>query len=243
MSTYDFIGDIHGCFDEICTWFDKAGYKNRDNMYFHPDGRIPVFIGDLTDRGPRSVEVITLVTKMVENQLAHYVPGNHCNKLYRYLLGRNIVVSGGLETTIAELQNLSPNTYGNVRRSFMNLYDSAPLYLRLDNSQVIAAHAGITENLIGKTGKKVQTFVLYGDITGEKHEDGMPVRRDWASEYYGSPLIVYGHTPVREPRKVNNTINIDTGCVFGGQLTGLHYPEMTYTKVPSNMPFIVEKFR
>ena len=32
---------------------------------------------------------------------------------------------------------------------------------------------------------KVQTFVLYGDITGEKHADGSPVRRDWAQEYKG----------------------------------------------------------
>ncbi|RSL31049.1 bis(5'-nucleosyl)-tetraphosphatase PrpE [Salibacterium salarium] len=243
MSTYDFIGDIHGCYDELLDWFNHAGYQSRDNVYLHPEGRIPVFIGDLTDRGPDSVDVIKLVTNMVKNKKAHYVPGNHCNKLYRYFLGRNITLSGGLDTTIAELKNLASDTYKSIRQGFMDIYEAAPLYLRLDHDQVIAAHAGIPENLIGKTGKKVQTFVLYGDITGEKEEDGMPVRRDWAASYKGSRLIVYGHTPVKEPRLINRTINIDTGCVYGGQLTGLHYPEMTFTMVPSTMPLVSDKFR
>ncbi len=113
----------------------------------------------------------------------------------------------------------------------------------LDEKRLIVCHAGIRKDYIGRQDKKVQTFVLYGDITGEKHDDGSPVRRDWAKEYKGDAWIIYGHTPVKEPRFVNHTVNIDTGAVFGGKLTGLRYPEMETVSVPSSLPFVPEKFR
>lgn len=122
------------------------------------------------------------------------------------------------------------------------MYENSPLYLLLDNNRLVIAHAGIREDYIGKMNSKVKTFVLYGDITGEKHPDGSPVRRDWAKLYNGKPTIVYGHTPVLEPRFIRNTVNIDTGAVFGGKLTALRYPEMETISVPSSMPFVGEKF-
>ena len=82
---------------------------------------------------------------------------------------------------------------------------------------------------------------LYGDITGKKLPDGRPVRRDWAKHYKGDAWIVYGHTPVKEARFVNNTVNIDTGCVFGGKLTAFRYPEMEISSIPSFQPFIDRK--
>ena len=88
----------------------------------------------------------------------------------------------------------------------------------IDN--LIVAHAGIRENMIGApNSEKIRAFVLYGDITGKTTTDGRPIRRDWAKHYKGNAWIVYGHTPVKEARFVNNTVNIDTGCVFGGKLT------------------------
>ena len=56
-------------------------------------------------------------------------------------------------------------------------------------------------------------------------------------------MIVYGHTPVKEVRIVNNTYNIDTGCVFGGKLTALRYPEKEIVQVPSSMPLVPDKFK
>ena len=72
--------------------------------------------------------------------------------------------------------------------------------------------------------------------------DGRPVRRDWAKLYRGTQTIVYGHTPVRDSSCNNNTYNIDTGCVFGGKLTALRYPEMDIVQVLSSMPYVPEKF-
>ncbi|WP_138416409.1 bis(5'-nucleosyl)-tetraphosphatase PrpE [Aquibacillus sediminis] len=240
----DVIGDIHGCIDELKELFDRLGYEWNNNVPIHPDDRLPVFVGDLTDRGPNSIAVILLVYKMVvEEQVAKYVPGNHCNKLYRYFLGNNVKQQHGLETTVAEYQALDKKLQKQVRHHFMTLYDQASLYLELPEVNAVIAHAGISENLIGKTGKKVKTFVLYGDITGETHEDGRPVRRDWAQSYHGDRWIVYGHTPVNHPRIVNKTINIDTGCVFGNALTCFRLPEEECISVPSKQPYIEEKFR
>ena len=126
---------------------------------------------------------------------------------------------------------------------FKDLYENAPLYHILDNQKLVIAHAGIREDYIGQYHNKVKTFVLYGDISGEVHADGSPVRRDWAKYYKGNATIVYGHTPVREVREIQRTYNIDTGVVFGGKLTALQYPELTIKSVPSSLPFIAEKFR
>ncbi len=125
----------------------------------------------------------------------------------------------------------------------IELYENAPLYLDLPEIDAIVAHAGIREDLIGRKDKKVKTFVLYGDITGETLPDGRPVRRDWAQHYHGGDKwIVYGHTPVLEARFVNKTVNIDTGCVFGNKLTAFRLPEEKIISVPSKQPFVEEKF-
>ncbi len=244
MVKLDIIGDIHGCYEELQHLFKELGYKMIEGVPVHPEGRVPVFIGDLTDRGPDSVSVIKLVYEMVRvKKSAKYVPGNHCNKLYRYFLGNNVKQQHGLETTVAEYKALDSKQQKVVRHHFIDLYEAAPLYLQLPEANTVVAHAGIRQDLIGKSGKKVKTFVLYGDITGETHEDGRPVRRDWAQQYQGEDWIVYGHTPVREPRIVNRTINIDTGCVFGNKLTAFRLPEEKTVSVPSQQPFVEEKFR
>lgn len=243
MMKIDVVGDIHGCFKEFEELTKKLGYSWESGIPLHPD-RVLTFVGDLTDRGPESLRVIETVYQLVvQEKKAYYVPGNHCNKLYRYFLGSNVQVTHGLETTVAEYEALSSKEQDSVRNQFIELYEKAPLYERLDGGKLVIAHAGIREDYIGRTDKKVKTFVLYGDITGKSNPDGTPVRRDWAKQYRGSSWIVYGHTPVKEPRRIHNTINIDTGCVFGGHLTALRYPEMETVSVPSSMPCVAEKFR
>lgn len=240
---YDIIGDIHGCYRELLLLFDLLGYEEDDGVYIHPEQRRLVFVGDLTDRGPQSLRVVQLVTRLVRQQEALYVPGNHCDKLYRLFLGRNVQITHGLETTVAELARLSEKTKATIKKEFIYLHENSPYYLLLDDGNLIVSHAGISQDLIGKNNKKVKTFCLYGDITGEKDVTGFPIRQDWAQEYKGESWIVYGHSPVKQPRFVNRTVNIDTGCVFGGHLTGLRYPEMTLEMVPSSLVFVAEKFR
>lgn len=239
----DIVGDIHGCYDEFYELTKKLEYSWKSGYPVHSEGRKLAFVGDLTDRGPQSLKIIQIVYTLIQKDLAYYVPGNHCNKLYRYFLGNKVQITHGLETTVAEFEALERKEQQKVRRSFIQLYENAPLYHLLDGGNLIIAHAGISEELIGKQNSRVKTFVLYGDITGEKHEDGSPVRKDWALEYEGNAYIIYGHTPVKEVRKVGNTFNIDTGAVFGGKLSSLRYPELDIFSVSSTMPYVPEKFR
>ncbi|SEU02783.1 protein phosphatase [Salinibacillus kushneri] len=138
---------------------------------------------------------------------------------------------------------LPPQEQEAIRSKFMELYEKAPLYLMLPKVNAVVAHAGIKEEMIGQHGKKVKTFVLYGDITGKTDAQGRPERRDWSKNYKGEKWIVYGHTPVLQPRFQQKTVNIDTGCVFGGKLTAFRLPEEETVSVPSQQPFLEEKFR
>jgi protein phosphatase len=239
----DIIGDIHGCFQEFKELTIKLGYEWSENIPIHPNKRRLAFVGDLTDRGPLSLQVVEVVWELVVHHGAHYSPGNHCNKLYRYFLGNKVQIAHGLETTVAEYEALERKKQQAIKTKFMEIYEKAPLYQVLDGGKLVVAHAGIREDYIGKSHSKVKTFVLYGDITGEKHPDGSPVRRDWAKHYKGNALVVYGHTPVKEVRWIGNTVNIDTGAVFGGMLTALRYPEKEIVSVPSSMQLVEEKFR
>src|SRR5206468_2519551 len=101
----------------------------------------------------------------------------------------------------------------------------------LDDGKLVVAHAGLRQEMQGRASGRVRDFALYGETTGETDEFGLPVRYNWAAEYRGRATVVYGHTPVPEPAWVNNTINVDTGCVFGGRLTALRYPERELVSV------------
>jgi hypothetical protein len=100
----------------------------------------------------------------------------------------------------------------------------------LDEGKLVVAQAGMKEEMQGRGSGKVRDFALYGETTGETDEFGLPVRYNWAAEYRGKAMMVYDHTPV-QPDWLNRTINIDTGCVFGGSLTALRYPEKELASV------------
>lgn len=219
---FDVIGDVHGCADELNELLDRLGY---DGAGVHPDGRRLVFLGDLTDRGPKNVAVLRKVTGLVSRGRALYTPGNHCDKLYRYLSGRPVQTGHGLADTIRELDALEPAARHRLVRAFRTMFETAPVYLILDGGRLVVVHAGILEDMIGYISPRIRRFCLYGDPTGKRDEKGRPIRREWALRYRGSARIVFGHDPVPEPKRVNNTINIDQGCVFGGRLTAYRYPE------------------
>ncbi len=231
---FDFIGDVHGCADELEELLKQLGYVNTAQLtYIHPEGRRVVFIGDITDRGPRSIEAFRIVLNMVAAGSALFTPGNHCNKLMRWLMGHNVHIGFGMETTIAEFDSLPTAEREEFRQQIIALVSKSPAYLMLDSGRVVACHAGIKEDMIGRQGKDVVSMCLYGDTTGETTAEGLPVRRDWAANYQGWRFIVYGHTPVRTPQIRNNTINIDQGCAFGGWLTAFRWPERTHMQVPA----------
>jgi len=228
---FDIIGDVHGCYDELLTLLDQLGYELKEDgdikTASHPDGRLAVFLGDLVDRGPGIVNTLKIVMGMVRDGNALCVAGNHDNKLLRYLKGHKVTIAHGLEESVAQLKGQAASFVNEVR-SFL---EQLPSHYILDHGRLVVAHAGIKKDMIGKKSREVQKFTLYGEVTGETDEHGLPVRGDWAMDYDGDALIVYGHTPMKEVYIMNKAINIDTGCVFGNKLTALRYPEMKFVSV------------
>ncbi|QFY11456.1 polynucleotide kinase-phosphatase [Nonomuraea phyllanthi] len=227
---FDIIGDVHGCRAELEALLGRLGWRRGpEGGLAHPEGRTAVFVGDLVDRGPDTPGVLRLVMDMVEAGTAICVAGNHEQKLVRALGGRKVRVAHGLQESLDQLAGQPPEFVARAR-AFM---DGLISHYRLDGGRLVVAHAGLKEAYHGRASGRVRAFALYGDTTGETDEYGLPVRYPWADDYRGRAMVVYGHTPTTRPEWVNNTICLDTGCVFGGHLTALRYPERQIVQVPA----------
>jgi protein phosphatase len=170
---------------------------------------------------------------MVVAGTAICVPGNHENKFLRKLRGKNVKINHGLEKTLAEIEALPAEWREHHTKELKEFLDTLVSHYVLDDGRLVVAHAGMKQEYQGRGSAQVREFALYGETTGEIDEFGLPIRYNWAAEYRGKAMVVYGHTPVLSAEWVNNTINIDTGCVFGGKLTALRYPEKALVSVPA----------
>ena len=249
---FDIIGDVHGCCDELEQLLRQLGYQvdcqaNGDSQassfwdfptYAHPEGRQALFLGDLVDRGPRILDTVKLVHSMVEAGSALCIVGNHENKLIRKLNGKNVKLNHGLEQTMAEIEVIPTDSRDAAVSELQTFFKSLLSHYVIDDGALVVAHAGLREELQGRGSGYVRDFAMYGETTGEIDEFGLPVRYAWANEYRGKAAVVYGHTPVLTAEWVNNTIDIDTGCVFGGKLTALRYPEKSLVSVPAARVYV-----
>jgi protein phosphatase len=236
---FDVVGDVHGCLPELLLLLARLGYavrldeEGRPVGAHHPDGRKVVFLGDLVDRGPDVPGVLRLVAGMLAAGEALAVCGNHDDKLRRALLGSPVLVDGGLDTSLQQLEG-EPESF---RRAVAELLGVLPVHLVLDGGRLVVAHAGLAERFHGHESARIRSLCLYGPTNGEADRFGLPVRLRWAEDYRGAATVVYGHTPTAAPEWVNGTICIDTGCVFGGSLTALRYPERVLESVPARATY------
>ena len=236
--SFDIIGDVHGCFDELVSLMGRLGHHvetiDYDLIRFgykvtSVHDRLLVFVGDLVDRGPASPAVLKLVMGMVNNGQALCVPGNHDWQYYKLLCGMDIPLAYGLDKTVEQMQSETRHFKGLVKAFFEGL----PGHLMLDDGKLMVVHAGLRQEFHGIHTAEVKHKCMYGETTGEVDEYGLSVRYDWAANYKGRVFVVYGHTSVAEPRLLSNSIDIDTGCVYGGKLTAYRYPEGEIVSVPA----------
>ncbi len=230
---FDVIGDVHGCLPELEEMLVTLGYAIvRDDAgraidASHPGGRRALFLGDLVDRGPDSVGVLRLAMGMHRAGHALAVPGNHEEKLVQALDGKRKTMTHGLAETMLQLAGETDE----FRREVRDWAHGLVSHLVLDDGNLVVAHAGLKEAYQGRSSGRVRAFALYGDTTGEVDEHGLPVRLDWAADYRGKAAVLHGHTPVEEAEWFNNVMCLDTGCVFGGKLSALRYPERELVEV------------
>ena len=239
---FDLIGDVHGCFDELIDLTTKLGYAlaQTDGCYHlsHPEHRMLCFVGDLVDRGPKNAHCLHLVMDLVDAGTALCVPGNHDDKLRRALMGNKVQIGEALQHTLDQV-HARGNSFADRTRRFIK---RLPYHQVVDGGRLALVHAAMSEQWMGKE-KTNSRFAraIYGKTTGGLDPNGYPERLDWTREYRGTTLVVYGHTPVLEPYQNNQTINIDTGCVFGNQLTALRYPERRFVSVRARRAYSERK--
>lgn len=233
---FDVIGDVHGCrFELEQLLVGELGYSlshdaaGRAVGATHPEGRRVIFLGDLVDRGPDTPGVLRLAMGMVGSGSALAVGGNHEAKLLRALRGSKVRVNHGLAESLSQLASEPPE----FRDRVVAFLDGLISHYVLDSGRLVVSHAGLIERYQGRTSGRVREFCLYGQTTGETDEYGLPVRYPWAEEYRGKAMVLYGHTPVPAAEWLNNTLCLDTGCVFGGRLSALRYPERVLVSVPA----------
>lgn len=227
-AAFDIIGDVHGCDAELLALLGNLGHP-ADPGLPHPEGRTIVFVGDLVDRGPASPTVVMRVKTLVEAGRALCVAGNHDIRLAEALRGLPVEPGHGLEASLAQLAPLPADVRDDVAAFLAGL----PGHLVLDDGRLVVAHAGLEEIHHGSDSIAAREAAIHGAYTGSFDDRPMPVRDDWASRYSGTAAVVQGHTPVAEAEWFNNTICIDTGCVYGDRLTALRWPERELVSVPA----------
>jgi len=226
---FDIIGDVHGCHEELRQLLATLGYTlDEQGVPRHEAGRRLLFLGDLTDRGPDSLGVLALVRRAVDAGVAIQLLGNHDQRLVRSLRGNKVSTAHGLDRTLAEIDAAGWDDA--TKADVADWLGARPAQLVFDDGRLVVAHAGLPEAMHGRVGPVVRDYAIWGERAGTL-EDGTPNRVDWAADYRGRALVVYGHVTTPEATFRNETICLDTGCVYGGRLTALRYPERELVSV------------
>jgi hypothetical protein len=224
---YDLIGDVHGCRDELLALLRKLGYAVEASGVRPPAGRTAVFLGDLVNRGPETPGVLRLVMSMIEAGAALCVAGNHDVALAGAIQGRETESADALAESLQQLAPEGPE----FRTRTAAFIDALPRRLVLDGGRLIVAHAGLPEEYHGIESEEADRFAVHGrKVPGP---GGELVRYFFANDYHGAATVVYGHYSQLHAIWLNRTVCIDTGCVYGGSLTALLYPEMKLVSVPA----------
>lgn len=236
-SGFDIIGDVHGCLPELLSLLAKLGYAAAADLRLTtPAGRRLVFVGDLVDRGPDTPGVLRLVMEAVSAGQALSARGNHDERLGQALSGGYVrKPSPRLTQSLEQLSGESPAFRRRAAAFLLNL----PPRLSLDGGRLLVAHAGDRADL---GGSQRGEYNVHGLDCGELDTFGHLMREDWAALHGGPHLIVSGHSPVQRATRrgqpgAGESWNLDTGCVYGGSLTALRYPERELVSVPARRAY------
>jgi hypothetical protein len=187
------VGDVHGCYEELLSLLAAVEFSPRDRC---------VCVGDLIVKGERNREVLDL---FMSDARFSSVLGNHDRALLRALKGEPFKLKSHQEKCVAELEE--------GRERYRDYLDSLPLWIDLGSHLVV--HAGVRPGVaLGEQAVEDLTELrtLGPDRTSR---EGVP----WYEVYDGDKTVLFGHWPAALPRRGPRALGLDTGCVYGYQLT------------------------
>lgn len=188
------VGDIHGCLDPLRQLLAKVAPGPEDQV---------VFLGDYIDRGPDSRGVIDYLLEFRARwPQTVFLKGNHEAMLLDYLAGRErlrYLLNGGEST----LYNYREKEGLQIPTEHLQFLQGLRLYFETEH--FIFAHAGLRPEV---------------PVQNQREEDLLWIREDFLnSDYRWGKTVVFGHTPLRKPRLIDDRIGLDTGAVYGRTLT------------------------
>ncbi len=199
-----FIGDVHGCFDELILLCERMKLIDADHLYF---------VGDLINKWPKSPEVIEFVRNRPNTWS---VLGNH-----EYFLMQDSLPE--ISWKIRSWVNIEYEKTDLLRESLKDHKDwilALPHIIERDD--FIIVHGGLHPDFGLDTPREISTLI--------RTHEGKP----WYEYYTGDKPIIYGHWAVEWLRVRSNTIGLDTGCCFWGHLTGYCLETWEYWQVRAN---------
>jgi hypothetical protein len=199
------VGDIHGCYDELQTLLTRLNFGSDDKL---------IAVGDLTVKGPKNLEVLELFS---QDSRFSSVVGNHDLALVKYFKGDS-----------DHLKNTQMKAFKNVLaggRKLLEYLASLPSYIELKSHVVV--HAGLRPKVDLKD-QVIEDLVELRTLGSDRTDrDGKP----WYLEYDGEKTVLFGHWPAPLPRRGKKAIGLDTGCVYGYQLTAYTIETNQFTSV------------
>lgn len=210
------IGDIHGCLDEL-----------EELLELIPDKDPLLFIGDYIDRGPASAGVVDRVLE--EEHRSIYLQGNHEDMMMSYYrdpesregLAWTFWGNGG-PATLRSYGLTEDDDYSRYPKSHRTFYENLKLYY--EDEDCIAVHAGL------RVARDNQASL---PVAEQSPDDLLWIREEWIrnEHRWNGKRVFYGHTPSRyvlgaaaqnDPIVGQNSVGLDTGCVFGGSLSAMN---------------------
>jgi hypothetical protein len=187
------IGDIHGCYDELNELLNKLALLPEDRV---------IAVGDLTVKGPKNRAVLDL---FLTDPRFSSVIGNQDLALVRYWRGENSKLKSAQAKAFTELKTDDDR--------YLRYLASLPLMINLDSHVVV--HAGLRPGIAldEQSADDLTELRTLGDDRTSR--EGTP----WYEVYEGPTTAFFGHWPASKPRVAKCAIGLDTGCVYGGQLT------------------------
>jgi hypothetical protein len=209
------VGDIHGCFDELAELLEKAMLGDEDRV---------VSVGDLITKGEKSREVLDL---FISDARFSAVLGNHDLALLRYWRGETKALKAAQRKAAAQLED-------GQERYFAYL-DSLPLMIDLGTHLVV--HAGVRPGVPFDLQSPDDLTALRTLGADRTSREGTP----WYEVYSGEKIVLFGHWPANAPRRGACAIGLDTGCVYGYDLTAYIIETGEFISVKARRAYSVPK--